>query len=55
MDVRGGDPAEAAEIRRVYAAIGELPTEFRDAIVAVDVVGLSYREAARAFGVPEGT
>ena len=55
VDVRGGDPAEAAEIRRVYAAIGELPTEFRDAIVAVDVVGLSYREAARAFGVPEGT
>jgi RNA polymerase sigma-70 factor (ECF subfamily) len=43
------------ERRRVYAAIHELPEEFRDALVAVDVVGLSYREAARVLGVPEGT
>jgi RNA polymerase sigma-70 factor (ECF subfamily) len=49
------DPAEAAEIRQVYAAIAELPGEFRDAIVAVDVAGLSYPEAARALGIPEGT
>jgi RNA polymerase sigma-70 factor (ECF subfamily) len=49
------DPAEVAEIRQVYAAISELPEEFRDALVAVDVAGLSYQEAARAFGVPEGT
>jgi len=32
-----------------------LSNEFRDALIAVDVVGLSYREAARALGVPEGT
>lgn len=49
------DPAEAAEIHRVYAAISQLPDEFRDALVAVDVAGLSYPEAARALGVPEGT
>jgi RNA polymerase sigma-70 factor, ECF subfamily len=49
------DPAEAAEIRQVHAAISELPEEFREALVAVDVAGLSYREAARALGVPEGT
>lgn len=49
------DPAEAAAIREVHDAIGELPEEFRDAIVAVDVAGLSYGEAARALGVPEGT
>jgi RNA polymerase sigma-70 factor (ECF subfamily) len=49
------DPAEAAEIRRVYAAISELPEEFRDALVAVDVTGLPYHEAARALGVPQGT
>jgi RNA polymerase sigma-70 factor (ECF subfamily) len=49
------DPAEAAEIREVHDAIAELPEEFRDALVAVDVAGLSYREAARALGVPEGT
>jgi RNA polymerase sigma-70 factor (ECF subfamily) len=59
-DLAGGsrtsdDPAEATEQRQVYAAIAELPEEFRDALVAVDVAGLSYPEAARALGVPEGT
>ena len=51
----GDDPAEAAETHEVYAAVRDLPEEFRDALVAVDIVGLSYGEAARALGVPEGT
>jgi RNA polymerase sigma-70 factor (ECF subfamily) len=51
----GEDPAAAAEVREVYTAIDELPEEFRDALVAVDVAGLSYGEAARALGLPEGT
>jgi RNA polymerase sigma-70 factor, ECF subfamily len=51
----GDDPAEAAEQRQVFAAIHELSQEFRDALVAVDVAGLSYGEAAQALGVPEGT
>jgi RNA polymerase sigma-70 factor (ECF subfamily) len=59
LDRRGAarplEPDELAEQRRVYAAIASLPEQFRDAIVAVDVVGLSYREAARALRVPEGT
>src|SRR3954469_4197379 len=49
------DPEEAAEHARVYDAIAALPADYRDALVAVDVAGLSYREAARAFRVPEGT
>jgi RNA polymerase sigma-70 factor, ECF subfamily len=49
------DPAEAVQNRQVYAAIHELPQEFRDALVAVDVAGLSYGEAARMLDVPEGT
>jgi RNA polymerase sigma-70 factor (ECF subfamily) len=49
------DPATAAEAREVHDAIAELPEEFRDALVAVDVAGLSYEEAARALGVPQGT
>jgi RNA polymerase sigma-70 factor (ECF subfamily) len=49
------DPAEAVETRQVYTAIHELPDEFRDVIIAVDVVGLSYGEAARLLNVPEGT
>ncbi len=49
------DPAETVETREVYAAIAGLADEFREALVAVDIVGLSYQEAARALGVPEGT
>ena len=51
----GDDPAEATETRRVFDAIAGLPDEFREALVAVDVAGLSYVEAATALGVPEGT
>jgi RNA polymerase sigma-70 factor (ECF subfamily) len=49
------DPAEATETRRVYAAIAQLPEEFRDVLVAVDIAGLTYPEAAQALGVREGT
>jgi RNA polymerase sigma-70 factor (ECF subfamily) len=36
-------------------AIEALPQTYRETLIAVDVVGLSYREAAGALGVPEGT
>jgi RNA polymerase sigma-70 factor (ECF subfamily) len=49
------DPAAAAETREVHDAIAELPEEFRDALVAVDIAGLSYDEAAGALDVPQGT
>jgi RNA polymerase sigma-70 factor, ECF subfamily len=52
---RGSDPETAAEESELVATIAELPDEFRDALVAVDVAGLSYREAARLLGLPEGT
>ena len=39
----------------MYAAIAMLPDDFRDAVIAIDVVGLSYQEAARALGLREGT
>jgi RNA polymerase sigma-70 factor (ECF subfamily) len=48
-------PEEAAEARLVYAAIASLGDDFRAVLVAVDVVGLSYREAAKALRVREGT
>jgi RNA polymerase sigma-70 factor, ECF subfamily len=50
--VRPEAKLEAAEL---YAAISQLPDDFRDALVAIDVVGLSYREAARALRVREAT
>lgn len=39
----------------VYGAIAELSDEFCAVLVAVDVMGLSYREAARALRLREGT
>jgi RNA polymerase sigma-70 factor (ECF subfamily) len=40
---------------QLYAAISALPDDFRDALIAVDVVGLSYREAAKSLKVQEAT
>ncbi len=50
-----GRPEQALEVQEVYATIAELPEDFRLALVAVDVLGLSYREAARALHVREAT
>jgi len=50
-----GRPDQAFEVRELYAAIAGLPEDFRMAIVAIDVLGLSYREAARALKVREAT
>ncbi|MBV9337757.1 MAG: RNA polymerase sigma factor, partial [Solirubrobacterales bacterium] len=48
-------PDVRLESAELYAAIARLPDDFRDALVAVDVVGLSYREAARALRAREAT
>jgi RNA polymerase sigma-70 factor, ECF subfamily len=50
-----GQPERALEIQEVYETIATLPEDFRLALVAVDVLGLSYREAARALHVREAT
>ena len=50
------DPiAQSIEGAAVYEALQELTQPLREAVVAVDVLGLSYREAARALGTKEGT
>jgi RNA polymerase sigma-70 factor (ECF subfamily) len=48
-------PDEALEVREVFAQIAALEADRRDAVVAVDVVGLSYAEAARLLGTKEAT
>jgi RNA polymerase sigma-70 factor (ECF subfamily) len=50
-----GRPEQALEVREIYETIAALPEDFRMALVAIDVVGLSYREAARALKVREAT
>jgi RNA polymerase sigma-70 factor (ECF subfamily) len=57
IDVPSSLPSveRATELREVFTVISELPEGLRDALVAVDVAGLSYAEAGRALGVKEAT
>ncbi|HEY3829747.1 MAG TPA: RNA polymerase sigma factor [Solirubrobacteraceae bacterium] len=56
VDPRTGErPQEALEAQEVLATISSLAENHRLALVAVDVVGLSYREAAAALGTREAT
>ena len=48
-------PERAAETSLVFEAVAALPQPMREALVAVDVLGLSYAEAGRALGVHENT
>jgi RNA polymerase sigma-70 factor, ECF subfamily len=48
-------PEQAAETNLVFDAVAALPQPMREALVAVDVLGLSYAEAGKALGVHENT
>jgi RNA polymerase sigma-70 factor (ECF subfamily) len=48
-------PEGAAEVSEILDAIAQLPEDFRLAIVAVDILGLSYAEAAAALDAREAT
>ena len=54
-DRNAATPDKALHSSELYAQIAALPDPFREALVAIDVVGLSYREAARALRVREAT
>jgi RNA polymerase sigma-70 factor (ECF subfamily) len=55
-DPRAGlRPDHLAADREVLGAVHELASPFRETVVAVDVLGLSYKEAAQALDVPVGT
>jgi len=43
------------EAREVMQAIASAPPLYRDAVIAVDLVGMSYREAARSLGTRDST
>jgi RNA polymerase sigma-70 factor (ECF subfamily) len=55
MRSAGPEPDQALEHAELLEAIDALPQHFREALVAVDIVGLSYREAAQVLGTHEGT
>ena len=55
-DPRAGlRPESALEQGEVLDAVAALASPFRETVVAVDVLGLSYKEAGSALGVPVGT
>ena len=54
-DPSATQPQSRLEANELYAAIATLPDDLRDAVIAIDVVGLSYREASRALKVREAT
>lgn len=49
------DVPATVEARRVIAAIAAAPGAYRDAVVAVDLLGLSYEQAARRLGTRKAT
>jgi RNA polymerase sigma-70 factor, ECF subfamily len=49
------DPEVTMDARLAYAAMAQLSEPLRATIVAVDVVGLSYKEAARSLRTRVGT
>jgi RNA polymerase sigma-70 factor, ECF subfamily len=48
-------PEHALDVQELYGAVAQLPEDFRLALVAVDILGLSYREAASALKTREAT
>jgi RNA polymerase sigma-70 factor (ECF subfamily) len=55
-DPRAGmRPDRVAEDREVIGLVHALDSPFREIVVAVDVLGLSYKEAAKALDIPVGT
>jgi RNA polymerase sigma-70 factor, ECF subfamily len=54
-DPRARDPQATLEAGELYAAVAALPDDFRDVLVAVDITGLSYKEAAQVLRIREGT
>jgi len=58
LESDSNDQAEVAgtfDARELMAAIAATPKPYRDAVVAIDVVGLSYRQAARHLRTREAT
>ena len=43
------------DAREIMEAIAGAPVHYRDAVIAVDLLGLSYREAARSLQAREAT
>ena len=54
-DLSAPQPEARLDSAALYRAIAALPASFRDVLIAVDIVGLSYEEASCALDVREAT
>ena len=54
-DVAWAAPEPSFQSDEIMRAIASAPIQYRDAVIAVDVVGLSYEEAAHALRAPKAT
>jgi RNA polymerase sigma-70 factor (ECF subfamily) len=53
---RAGDPGDVAlDVQMAYDAMRDLSAPLREAVAAVDVLGLSYKDAAKALRIRQGT
>ena len=55
LDASSDPGGLALDVRAVFDAMRALTPKLRHAIAAVDVLGLSYRDAAHALGIRVGT
>jgi RNA polymerase sigma-70 factor (ECF subfamily) len=55
LDVESDPGGLALDVKLAYEGMRELPAPQREAIVAVDIQGLAYKEAARALRIRKGT
>jgi RNA polymerase sigma-70 factor (ECF subfamily) len=55
LDAESDPGGLAQDVRLAYEGMRELSEPQREAIVAVDVLGLAYKEAARALRIRQGT
>jgi RNA polymerase sigma-70 factor, ECF subfamily len=54
-DIALPTPSPAFDAQEIMQAVASAPAVYRDAVIAVDIVGMSYREAARALRTREAT
>jgi RNA polymerase sigma-70 factor, ECF subfamily len=53
---RAGDPGDVAlDVQMAYDAMRDLSPPLKEAVAAVDVLGLSYKDAAKALRIRQGT
>ena len=54
-DIAGATPEPSFNASEIMQAVASAPAVYRDAVVAVDILGMSYRAAARALRAREAT